>query len=79
MAEQLEMFTLPNPCRGLCQTNARGYCLGCFRNRQERFGWQSFSDTQKQNILRLCRLRRYAAQQSVDKSTEPTLQQGELF
>lgn len=28
MAEQLEFFSLPNPCRGVCQSDARGYCCG---------------------------------------------------
>ncbi|OAT37814.1 putative oxidoreductase [Enterobacter soli ATCC BAA-2102] len=35
----------------------RGYCRGCMRTRDERFNWQNFSDTQKQDILRLCRQR----------------------
>ncbi|MBT0729133.1 DUF1289 domain-containing protein [Rosenbergiella nectarea] len=79
MAEQLEMFSLPNPCRGLCQTNARGYCLGCFRSREERFGWQGFSDTQKLNVLRLCTLRQRAAQRVAPITLEDVTEQGELF
>lgn len=37
--------------------NARGYCLGCYRSREERFHWNAFSDSQKRAILRLCRQR----------------------
>lgn len=57
MPEQLELFAVPNPCRGVCQTDVRGYCLGCFRSRSERFSWGQMSDTQKQDVLRLCRQR----------------------
>lgn len=79
MAEQLEMFLLPNPCRGLCQANARGYCLGCFRSREERFGWQGFTDAQKLKVLRLCTLRRRAAQRVTPTFSEEDSEQGELF
>lgn len=79
MAEQLEMFSLPNPCRGLCQANARGYCLGCFRNREERFGWQGFSDAKKRNVLRRCTLRQRAAQRVMVIAVENIADQGELF
>ena len=79
MAEQIEMFSLPNPCRGLCQANARGYCLGCFRSREERFGWQSFTDTQKLNVLRLCTLRQRAAQRHAPNAIDAIGEQGELF
>ncbi|WP_432467382.1 DUF1289 domain-containing protein [Agarivorans sp. Z349TD_8] len=56
--EQLEIFDIPNPCRGICQTNSRGLCLGCFRSRQERFAWQTLDSSQQQNILRLSKQRR---------------------
>ncbi|WP_413724457.1 DUF1289 domain-containing protein [Sodalis sp. RH16] len=57
MPEQLEFFTIPSPCRGICQSDARGYCIGCFRSRQERFDWMGMNDNQKKEVLRLCRLR----------------------
>lgn len=41
MAEQLEFFPVQSPCRGICQTDERGYCRGCFRSREERFNWQN--------------------------------------
>lgn len=56
--EQLEFFSIPSPCIGLCQANSKGYCKGCLRSRDERLYWLKLSDTQKQNVLRLCRLRR---------------------
>lgn len=57
VAEQLEFFPIQSPCRGICQADERGYCRGCMRTRDERFNWQNFSDTQKQDIIRLCRQR----------------------
>ncbi len=57
VAEQLEFFPIQSPCRGICQVDERGYCRGCMRTRDERFNWQNFSDTQKQDVLRLCRQR----------------------
>ncbi len=57
MPEQLELFVVPNPCRGVCETDARGFCQGCYRSRSERFSWGQMSDSQKQEVLRLCRQR----------------------
>ncbi|EOC3068216.1 DUF1289 domain-containing protein [Cronobacter malonaticus] len=57
MAEQLEFFPVPSPCRGICQSDERGYCRGCMRSRDERFTWQKMNDSQKQEVLRLCRQR----------------------
>ena len=47
MAQQLEFFDIPSPCRGICQADDRGFCRGCLRSREERFGWMSMSDAQK--------------------------------
>lgn len=57
MAEQLEFFPVQSPCRGICQSDERGYCRGCMRSRDERFQWQTLSDAQKQEVIRLCRQR----------------------
>ncbi|MGK2946850.1 MAG: DUF1289 domain-containing protein [Candidatus Malihini olakiniferum] len=54
MLEQLEFFVVPSPCCGVCKTDARGFCQGCFRSRSERFSWEKMSDAQKQEVLRLC-------------------------
>ncbi|QPQ25533.1 MULTISPECIES: DUF1289 domain-containing protein [Lonsdalea] len=72
MAEQLELFPVPNPCRGICQANERGFCHGCFRSRTERFNWTQMSDAEKQNVLRLCRqrMKRYERVEQPLPSTE---------
>jgi hypothetical protein len=57
VAEQLEFFPVQSPCRGICQSDERGYCRGCMRSRDERFNWQNFNDAQKQDVIRLCRQR----------------------
>jgi len=74
VAEQLEFFPVPSPCRGICQVDARGYCLGCLRSREERFNWMKFSD-----VLRLCHQRRLRLlrQQKPEDDAEP--QQPSLF
>ncbi|MEH0833826.1 DUF1289 domain-containing protein [Pectobacterium cacticida] len=70
MPEQLELFAVSNPCRGICQLDKRGYCYGCFRNRNERFSWSQMSDAQKQDVLRLCRQRMKRSLRS-DKTDPP--------
>ncbi len=46
MAEQLDF--VQSPCRGICQSDERGFCRGCFRSRDERFNWNKMSDGEKQ-------------------------------
>ena len=71
--EQIEIFEIPSPCKGVCQVNNRGYCLGCFRSREERFHWNQLSNAQKKHIIRLCaqretRKRQHQAQQQDSNS-----------
>jgi uncharacterized protein len=58
MIDQGELFDIPNPCRGICTVNNKGYCKGCLRSRQERFHWNAYSNFQKQLIVNLCERRR---------------------
>lgn len=69
MPQQLEFFDIPSPCRGICQADERGYCRGCLRSREERFGWMNMSDAQKRDVLRLCR-QRLLRLQRVNKAAE---------
>ena len=78
--EQLELFPIPSPCIGYCETDNKGYCLGCFRSREERFQWLKYSPAQQCEIIRLCRQRKYrrllAAQKQTatpETETSPTL------
>lgn len=75
MASQLELFSLGSPCIGVCQTDARGYCLGCHRSRDERFRWLEMSDEQKREVLRLCRDRsRRRRRPAAEPSALPEMQ-----
>jgi len=78
--EQLELFPIPSPCVGRCQTDSRGYCIGCLRSREERFDWLKFSPAQQREIIRLCKQRKYrrwlASQKQMteeEKAISPTL------
>jgi len=78
VSEQLEFFPLQSPCRGICQSDERGFCRGCFRSRDERFNWQTLTDGQKQEVLRLCRMRllrklRAAKAASGEEPEQPSL------
>ncbi|UJF23002.1 DUF1289 domain-containing protein [Shewanella sp. OMA3-2] len=73
--EQLSFFAIPSPCVGVCQSDTKGYCTGCFRSRDERFNWMSFSELQKQDIVRLCVARRKRRQYALFKSQKLLQQQ----
>ena len=79
MAEQLEFFPVPSPCRGICQSDERGYCRGCMRSRDERFNWQKMSDSPKQEVLRLCRQRMLRKLRATRPDPDEEPQQPSLF
>lgn len=79
MAEQLEFFPVPSPCRGICQSDERGYCRGCLRSRDERFNWMKFTDAQKREVWRLCRQRFLRLHRQGKPPEIPDPQQPSLF
>lgn len=56
--DQLELFDIASPCIGVCQSNNRGYCLGCLRSREERFNWHLKPVSERAHILKLLAQRR---------------------
>jgi len=81
--DQIEFFAIQSPCSRVCETDKQGYCIKCFRSREERFNWLTFSDSQKQQILRLCKQRslrrRYQlAQQHRQQQLQQLQQQNSL-
>ncbi|QSX33038.1 DUF1289 domain-containing protein [Shewanella avicenniae] len=68
--EQLAFFDIPSPCIGICQTDNRGYCKGCLRSREERFGWLNFSNAEKSDIIRLCQARKRRRQLAMLKQRQ---------
>jgi len=77
--QQLEFFDIPSPCRGICQADERGFCRGCLRSREERFGWMQMSDAQKRDVLRLCHQRFLRLQRANKLPDEPQPEQPSLF
>ena len=73
--EQLAFFDIPSPCIGVCQTDARGYCNGCLRSRDERFNWLTFSDAQKYDVIRLCTQRKRRRQLAMMKARQAQIEQ----
>jgi uncharacterized protein len=51
---QLEFFDVPSPCIGICQSDDKGLCLGCFRTRDERLNWISFDSDTRQKVIKRC-------------------------
>lgn len=55
---QLEFFDVPSPCIGICQSDDKGQCLGCFRTRDERQTWISLTSDDKQKVIKRCKQRK---------------------
>ncbi len=55
---QLEFFDVPSPCVGVCQSDEKGLCLGCMRNRDERLQWNSYTSDDKQKVIKRCKSRK---------------------
>jgi len=82
-ADQLEMFELPNPCIGVCESGPRGYCRGCLRSRDERFQWHLKPAAEQARILKLLAQRQKRREaflrQQQEQVTEDNQQQLDLL
>lgn len=85
--EQLEFFSVPSPCVGVCTVDEKGYCQGCMRKREERFNWLNFTPAQQRHIIKLCK-QRYYRKRLAQRNAIPVVQveddtdlppQGNLF
>jgi hypothetical protein len=56
--DQPDFFPIPSPCIGVCEANAKGYCKGCLRSREERLYWHQMTDSQKHQVMHLLSLRK---------------------
>ncbi|NQY86991.1 MAG: DUF1289 domain-containing protein [Colwellia sp.] len=63
---QLDFFDIPSPCVGICQSNIKGYCLGCMRTRDERQDWINLDNDNKQKVIKRC-MQRKKRQQDKNK------------
>lgn len=70
--QQIELFPVQNPCVGVCQSNAKGYCLGCLRSRTERQKWNDMAPAEKMKVLDLCKLRRSKLEDMIKKKQAAT-------
>ncbi|AEE21957.1 DUF1289 domain-containing protein [Paraglaciecola sp. Hal342] len=80
--QQLEIFQIESPCIGVCQAGPRGYCLGCYRSREERLHWVKLEDEVKSKIVKACALRKkraFARKRSQDPLSADTPTQGSLL
>ncbi|WP_046006891.1 DUF1289 domain-containing protein [Pseudoalteromonas rubra] len=68
--EQIEIFEIPSPCRGICEVNNRGYCKGCFRSREERFHWHALSEQQKRKVIEQCAQRQKRVMAAKKRSSD---------
>lgn len=86
--DQPDFFDIPSPCVGVCRVNNRGFCVGCWRSRDERLMWLKLSDGEKHHVMRLIASRktrieaaraerRQPADLSDEAAPEPT--QADLF
>lgn len=56
--QQTELFPVPNPCIGVCQSNTKGYCMGCLRSRTERLNWKDLMPAEKMRVIEICDIRK---------------------
>ncbi|WP_448211341.1 DUF1289 domain-containing protein [Colwellia sp. MEBiC06753] len=79
---QLEFFDVPSPCIGVCQSDEKGLCKGCFRTREERQTWINLTSDDKQKVIKKCqqrKKRKSAVKQVKEEATEITVVQPSLL
>ncbi|WP_158971056.1 DUF1289 domain-containing protein [Paraglaciecola sp. L3A3] len=79
--KQIEIFEINSPCIGVCQSGPKGFCLGCFRSREERLHWNSLEQDVQSKIIKACGLRKKRAKQQKTnkKKTPDNTQQFDIF
>jgi predicted Fe-S protein YdhL (DUF1289 family) len=70
--QQLELLSIENPCINVCESDKRGYCLGCFRSRDERFSWSASTPQQKRKVIELCKQRGLRRKAKAKKQQQET-------
>lgn len=70
--QQVELFPVPSPCIDVCQSNSKGYCLGCLRSRTERQKWNGMMPAEKMRVIDLCALRKAKLEAMLKAKQEKT-------
>ena len=52
--KQIEIFEITSPCIGVCQSGPKGFCVGCFRSRDERVHWIKLEQDVQSKINKAC-------------------------
>jgi predicted Fe-S protein YdhL (DUF1289 family) len=56
--KQIEIFEITSPCIGVCQSGPKGFCVGCFRSREERQHWINLEQDVQSKIIKACAIRK---------------------
>ncbi|MEH6344463.1 MAG: DUF1289 domain-containing protein [Bermanella sp.] len=75
--QQVELFPVPSPCIDVCQSNAKGYCLGCLRSRTERQKWNGMMPAEKMRVIDLCALRKAKLEAMLKAKQEKTAEKSD--
>ena len=59
--KQIEIFEIISPCIGVCQSGPKGFCIGCFRSREERVHWVKLEQDVQSKIIKACATRKKRA------------------
>ena len=70
--KQIEIFEITSPCIGVCQSGPKGFCVGCFRSREERVHWINLEQDVQSKIIKACAGRKKRAKAVIKKSTHDT-------
>ena len=77
--KQIEIFEITSPCIGVCQSGPKGFCVGCFRSRDERVHWIKLEQDVQSKINKACAARKKSAKAaniSKKNITDSSLQLG---
>ena len=77
--KQIEIFKISSPCIGVCQSGPKGFCVGCFRSREERVHWINLEQDLQSKIIKACAVRKkraHAANRNKKSNTEISPQLG---
>jgi predicted Fe-S protein YdhL (DUF1289 family) len=70
--KQIEIFEITSPCIGVCQSGPKGFCVGCFRSRDERVHWINLEQDVQSKIIKACSQRKKRAKAANKKTQSPT-------
>jgi predicted Fe-S protein YdhL (DUF1289 family) len=70
--KQIEIFEITSPCIGVCQSGPKGFCVGCFRSRDERVHWINLEQDVQSKIIKACAARKKRAKAALNKKKSLT-------